>query len=93
MNTINRIPIGIADSELRIEHVCLEDYTDEKYEAKKLLKDQYGRPVAICHTKGAPTRYRVIHGTNMLFFPTYKDVLDYCTEHKCKPINGGKDYE
>ena len=90
MIATNLIPVGVVNAKPSARYVCLEDYSDRNYKAMRLMEDAKGNPVVICHSiSGTPDRYRVIHGRTVGFFLSYSEVLDYCTKHKCKLIDGG----
>lgn len=85
MNTFR--PVGMANATFNSSCVNLEDFTDDKYTATRLYADRNDKPLIVCTSRAVnPIRYRVIYGSQVCFFINYKDVIDFCAKHKCRPI-------
>lgn len=83
-------PIGIVDAKLTTGFVDLADFSDDKYDAVEMYADRSDRPFVVCTSKSCdPARYRVIYGSNVCFFTSYKDVIDFCNKHDCRRVKKG----
>ena len=73
--------IGIA-GDIPLESMEADDFTDDKYTGKILLRHPCGQPAVLMQSKEiVPCPWRLVYGATTLYFKTRKEALGYCHEH------------
>ena len=72
------------------EKLTPEDFSDDKYEGRYIMKTHEGSTVIILSSISAdPVRWCVTHGNSTSYFPSHQKVMDYCRGCGYKFLKGG----
>lgn len=63
------------------EYLSPNDFSDDKYEGRYIMKAHDGSTVIIMSSISAdPVRWCVTHGSSTSYFPSHQQVMNYCCE-------------
>ncbi len=84
----------ICGNGVLLEHMMPDDFSDERYEGRCLMRAKDGSLVVIMSSRSAaPARWLVVHGLSNNYFLSHREVMEFCTARGFKFIKGGPKHE
>ena len=81
---------GVA-GDIPLEHLKAEDFTDDKYTGRLVMRHPNGMPAILMDSKKpVPYPWKIVYGCTSLHFQTRKEAMDYCHERFYTYINPRK---
>ena len=88
------IPIGIADSKFMDSFIRPSDFSDKHYDGIQLRRTPGDKPVLIMRSKEtSPMDWKVVYGFSSVFFNTFEEAADFCTQRNMRLVKGEAGYD
>lgn len=87
------IPIGMAFQNDFLSTMKADDFSNDHYDGVQLRRGRNNGMVLIMHSnRKNPFNWMVAYGFSTVFFPTFKDAVEFCQDHGMKLINTNDEY-